>query len=384
MGRYPNQYPAPGFYQEEVFPAPTSTLVTGVSVFLGYAAQGPVNTPQRLTLGPQFEALFGAPLTASYLAYAVQGFFENGGSMCYVVRLAEAELAEPALRAGLESLVALENFDLICAPDIMAPRTERLDFIQIRTLQLAVLDYCDQRGTCFAILDAWPGAEVSQVLQQRQGLAGLNGAIYYPEVLIPDGPAWSGGFVPACGHLAGIYARSDQRAGVHKAPANEILEGVLDFKVNLSNAQQSQLNEVGINALRAFPGRGLRVWGARTLSRDPNWMYINVRRLFITVARWVDYYLDDLVFEPNNLRLWVRIQRELTAYFEDLLRQGALKGSTPDAAFYIKCDEETNPSEVREAGKVVTEIGLAPAVPNEFIVVRLIHADSGVTVEGPV
>lgn len=383
MARYPNQYPAPGFYREEVFPAPAPILLTSVPVFLGFAAQGPVNTPQLLTLGPQFQALFGAPLAASYLAYAVQGFFENGGSLCYVVRLAEAELAEPALRRGLEALVALENFDLICAPDIMAPRTERLDLIQIRALQLALLDYCDTRGTCFAILDAWPGAEISQVLQQRRDLAGVNGALYYPEVLIPDGPAWSNGFVPACGHLAGIYARSDQRAGVHKAPANEILEGVLDLKANVSNAQQSQLNEVGINALRAFPGRGLRVWGARTLSRDPNWMYINVRRLFITVGRWVNYYLDDLVFEPNNLRLWVRIQRELTAYFEELLRQGALKGNTPDAAFYIKCDAETNPPEVREAGQVVTEIGLAPAVPNEFIVVRLIHAAGGVTVEGP-
>src|SRR5687767_3169697 len=117
MGRYPNQFPAPGFYQEEVFPAPASTLVTGVPVFLGFTAQGLVNTPQLLTLGTQFQALFGAPLANSYLAYAVQGFFENGGSVCYVVRLDDTGLAEPSLREGLESLVALENFDLICAPD---------------------------------------------------------------------------------------------------------------------------------------------------------------------------------------------------------------------------------------------------------------------------
>jgi len=160
---------------------------------------------------------------------------------------------------------------------------------------------------------------------------------------------------------------------VHKAPANEELEGVVDLAVHLTDADQAQLNPVGVNALRAFPGRGIRVWGARTLSRNAAWTYVNVRRLFLTATRWIELSLADAVFEPHDTRLWNRITRELTTYFEGLFRAGALRGRTAAEAFFVKCDGETNPPEVRETGRVVTVIGLAPAVPNEFVVVRIIH-----------
>jgi phage tail sheath protein FI len=136
--------------------------------------------------------------------------------------------------------------------------------------------------------------------------------------------------------------------------------------------------------LRAFPGRGIRVWGARTLSSDPAWTYVSVRRLFLTACRWIERNMVGAVFEPNDPRLWTRISRELTAYFNDLFRQGALQGRTPQEAFYIKCDAETNPLEIREAGSVITEIGLAPGLPNEFVIVRIIHGASGVTITGPI
>jgi phage tail sheath protein FI len=184
--------------------------------------------------------------------------------------------------------------------------------------------------------------------------------------------------VPPSGHVAGIYARSDQQRGIHKAPANEVLEGVLDLEVNLTDEQQGELNPEGVNCLRAFPGRGIRVWGARTLSGEP-WVYVNVRRLFLTAARWIERNLAQKVFEPNDSRLWEQIKRELTAYFSALLRQGGLRGNTAQDAFYVKCDEETNPPEVRDVGMVVTDIGLAAARPNEFIVVRITHNTSGVT-----
>jgi phage tail sheath protein FI len=180
-----------------------------------------------------------------------------------------------------------------------------------------------------------------------------------------------------------VYARTDQRIGVHKAPANDVLQGVLDLEVNLTDAQQDRLNPEGINCLRAFPGRGIRVWGARTLSRDPAWTYVNVQRLFLTAGRWIERNMSSAVFEPNDPRLWARVGRELTAYFNDLLRRGALRGRTPQEAFYVKCDAETNPPEVRDAGMVVTEIGLAPALPGEFVVLRVIHGASGVSIAGP-
>ncbi len=183
--------------------------------------------------------------------------------------------------------------------------------------------------------------------------------------------------------MAGIYARSDRRVGVHKAPANERLEGALDLSRHLTEAKVGQLNDMGVNSLRAFPGRGMRVWGARTLADDTDTgvHYVNVRRLLVTMDRWLERFMTTVVFEVNDVRLWVRIMREVGAYCDHLFRQGALKGRTVAEAFYVKCDSETNSRDVIDAGMVVTEIGLAPIVPGEFIVVRMIHGDSGVNIE---
>lgn len=403
------KYQTPGVYREEVLLAPAAELRTGVPAFLGLTEKGAINTPQMLTLWTQFEEQFGARLSDGYLPYAVRGFFEHGGDLCYVVRLDDTLDAKKALSDGLDALVPLDTIDLVCAPDIIRlrqqkelPSLDTLDPIwrayitrllqqwklspdpdEVLTMQAAVLEHCDTLGERFAILDSLPGASVDEVLEQRGKLSGTNGALYYPWVRVLDGPASTNGFIPPCGHVAGVYARSDQRVGVHKAPANEVLEDVLDLEVNLTDSQQGELNPKGVSCLRAFPGRGIRVWGARTLSGDPAWTYVNVRRLFLTAGRWIERNMPVAVFEPNDARLWARISRELTAYFNDLFRRGALKGRTAQEAFYVKCDAETNPPEVREAGMVVTEIGLAPALPSEFIVVRIIHGASGVTITGP-
>jgi hypothetical protein len=167
---------------------------------------------------------------------------------------------------------------------------------------------------------------------------------------------------------------------VHRAPANEVVEGVLDLQVPLGEAQVGELTAAGVNCLWGRPGRGLRVWGARTLSDDPAWRYVNVRRVFLTLGRWLDRFMAGLVHEPNDVRLWVRIMRDLTGYLEGLFRRGALKGRTPEEAFYVKCDSVTNPPEVRDAGMVVTEVGVAVAIPAEFVVARIIHGTSGVSI----
>ncbi|UCC61906.1 MAG: phage tail sheath family protein [Anaerolineae bacterium] len=389
------RYRTPGVYREDVFPAPTAELRTGVPAFLGYAREAreetnrvPVNEARPLTLWSQFVQHFGQPLPNSYLAYAVRGFFENGGRLCYVVRLDETVAVQKALDDGLVALEPLDAIDLLCAPDLMV----NSDPDKTPILQQKVLDHCEQAGDRFAILDALythgqRGEEaIKQVHDQRAQLSGTNGALYFPWIGLAErdeAGKITVKHVPPCGHVAGVYARSDERIGVHKAPANEELAGVLDLACNLPDAQQGPLNEQGVNCLRAFPGRGIRVWGARTLSREPAWTYVNVRRLFLTAGRWIERAMAGVVLEPNDFRLWVRIERELRAYFGDLFRRGALRGSTEEEAFYVKCDAETNPPQVQEAGMVVTEIGLAPAIPNEFVVVRIIHGASGVTIAGP-
>src|SRR6185295_5493572 len=156
----------------------------------------------------------------------------------------------------------------------------------------------------------------------------------------------------------------------------EVVEGVLDLQAVLTAQDVGTLHAGGVNGLRAVPGRGIRVWGARTLAADPAWRDITARRTVLTVRRWLQRFMEGLVYEPNDVRLWVRIMRELTAYLDALFQRGALKGRSPAEAFYVKCDSETTPPEVVDAGLVVTQLGLALATPAEFVDVRVIHGAS--------
>ena len=375
-------YQAPGVYLQEVYPPPEQSLQTGVPAFLGYASQGPVGDPRPLALWPQFKAQFGEPQVNGFLADAVSGFFTNGGLLCYVVRLDDSASPVAGLQAGLAALEPTDAVDLVCAPDIMISTspTAPPDVSAITALQAQVLADCERAGGRFAILDAVPTSDTATVEAQRTALTSLDGALYHPW-LWAEGQAGTELYLPPCGHVAGIYARSDQRAGVHKAPANEPVNGALDLRVNVTDDVLGQLYTEGVNCLRAVPGRGIRVWGARTLSDDPSWQPIGARRVFLTMTRWVEQFLVALAFEPNDVRLWVRIMRELTAYLDGEFQHGALKGRTPEEAFFVKCDSETNPPEVTEAGMVVTEVGMALAAPAEFVVVRIIHGTSGVSIQ---
>lgn len=387
-------YRTPGLYRQDILPVTTLELSTGVPAFLGLVGHqiaDQVNVPQLLTSWDQqlFQQQFGDSPSGCHLFYAVRGFFENGGLRCYVVPLKDKSAS--ALEAGLAAIEALDTIDLVCAPDILSLRPDAKqpnqwvlpDPSQVQVMQRKVLEHCARLGDRFAILDALPHTNSEQIAAQRRGLGqsveSSFAALYYPWVRITDAPKVGHGFVPPCGHIAGIYARSDQQVGVFKAPANEVLKGILELAVNLNNEQQGELNPQGINCLRVFPGRGIRVWGGRTLSQDPLWIYVSVRRLFITLRRWIDLNLADVMFEPNDLRLWARITRELTDYLTGWFRQGALQGSSPETAFYVKCDGETNPSNERDLGRVNTEIGLAAAVPGEFITIRIIQSPDTTT-----
>jgi hypothetical protein len=403
----------PGLYREDfVAPVPPA-LRTGVPAFLGYAGPGPAGEPVELARAADFGARFPASPADGYLAGAVGAFFRNGGERCWVVALGEAEGAPAglaALRQGLAAIEPLESVDLVCAPDAM----RRVVALQLRekppvtederrsaraaavAMQRELLLHCVRAGDRMALLDAFPGDSPSQALEQARALAwcpagaapgepapaevlnGANAALYYPWLRV-DGA----GPVPPCGHVAGVYARSDARTGVHKAPANEPLEGVLDVEPAVDDAAQGTLNPQGVNCIRAFPGRGVRVWGARTLSCDPAWRYVSVRRVFLTLGRWIALNLSGAAFEPSTPVLWARIGREAGAYLGELHRRGALRGRTPAEAFYVRCDADTNPPGARAAGIVVTEIGLAATAPGEFVVVRFTHGPAGVRLAGP-
>ncbi|HEY9694202.1 MAG TPA: phage tail sheath subtilisin-like domain-containing protein [Oculatellaceae cyanobacterium] len=367
----------PGIYLNHIVPTPESELLTGVPVFFGKAFLKPgVKEPKKLTLATHFDQYFDQ--AEGYLKDAIKGFFENGGRICYVVALEHNTIKVKdkveALQQGLKTSEIIENIDLVCAPDIMFGADAQI--AQILEMQQAILKHCEQMGDRFAILDAGNG--VDKLDRQLKALSSHNGALYAPWLTIEDRKD----AIPPCGHIAGIYASCDSAVGVHRAPANVPLEGVLDLSFSLTPTEQAQLNPKtagGVNFIRSFQGRGMRVWGVRTLSPSPEWQYINVRRLFLTFGRWVNRNLADTVFEPNAFPLWVRLQRELSVYCESLWRQGAIQGALPQEAFYVKCDAETNPPENREMGQVVAEVGLAPTIPGEFIQLFLVQDSSGIT-----
>jgi uncharacterized protein len=363
---------APGVYREDLFPPLVPGLAVGVPVFVGQASQGDVNVPQRLTLWTQFETAFGIP--AGNLGSAVRGFFENDGLLCYALRLDDSATPVAGLRSGLAAAAGLD-VDLVCTPDIASTP----DTSAIPALQAEVLAHCEGAGDRLAILDGVLTSDRKDIEDQRAALSSDDGALYHPWLWV-TGLDGQPRYVPPCGHVAGAYSRSDQRVGVHKAPANEPIEGVLDLRVNYTAAEVGVLFARGVNCLQAQPGRGIRVWGARTLSADAAWQQVSARRVFHTLSRWIERFLTDLVYEPNDVRLWVRIMRELTAYLDGLHASGALRGRTPEEAFFVKCDNETNPPEVVASGTVVTLVGLALAAPAEFVVARIIQGTSGVTI----
>lgn len=378
----------PGVYRSDLAPLPPASLRTGVPAFLGLATAGGFDEPQRLRLPHEFGARFGASPERGMLSVAVDGFFANGGEQCFVVRLGDDADPVAAFERGLEAIVDLEDVDLVCAPDanrllVPAEATSEPAFrARVRALQQEAIKHCDRVGTRIAILDCIPNADADAVLEQRRSLGySANATLYHPWILIRPADSAPPAYVPPCGHVAGLYARTDRVVGVHKAPANAVVRGALDLEVDVTDDVQAMLNPEGVNCVRAFAGRGIRVWGARTLSDQPAWTYVNVRRLLLTTARQMSVIATPLLFEPQGEILWRRIRRETAAFLTGLHRQGALHGSSPAEAFFVRCDAETNAG--AEQGQVVVHLGLAAAQPNEFVVVQIVQEAGDVSVSGP-
>ncbi|WP_163510798.1 phage tail sheath family protein [Fodinicola acaciae] len=501
-------YLSPGVYVEEVDAGqrPIEGVGTAVAAFVGFASQGPFNTPTLVSNWSQYVQTFGEFVEGTYLAQAVYGYFLNGGGNCYVVRIGGAAsngkaalpagpqaqlgayqvvakelnagdgeitvevapaagenppddrftlnvkrgnkveetfenvtskrgkdnvvtqvrersklitlteqsagpgvVAKPAGnatlklpppapavpervnandyvgdvadRTGFGGLETVEEITMVAAPDLMtAYEAGAIDGETLKAVQLGMIAHCELMGDRIAIIDPPPNLNAQQVLNWRKNEAGYDSkyaALYYPWPKVFNPASGKNEFIPPSGHVAGVWARNDSERGVHKAPANEVIRGAVALQNTLTRAEQELLNPVGVNCIRTFPGRGIRIWGARTLSSDPAWRYLNVRRLFNYLEESILGGTQFVVFEPNDDALWARIRRTISAFLVNEWRKGALFGLTPDEAFYVKCDRETNPAEGIDAGQVVCEIGVAPVKPAEFVIFRLAQFSGG-------
>lgn len=285
-------------------------------------------------------------------------------------------VGDPAARTGLAGLEAFDDVRLVLCPDMMAGYDGSDEAKKrIKMIQEATISHCQKMKYRFAVLDTPPGLNAQQAKEWRNyvNFDTSFAAMYYPwiEVLDLSGNGNATKLVPPSGHMVGIYNRSDSERGVHKAPANEVVLGAINLEIGLSKGEQDVLNPIGVNCIRAFPGRGIRVWGGRTLSSNGAWRYVNVRRLFIMVEASMDVGLQWVVFEPNDTTLWAKVRRDVTSFLRVVWRSGALFGDTPEQAFYVKCDEELNPHEIRDLGQLIIEVGLAPVKPAEFVIFRI-------------
>ncbi|MFK0152452.1 phage tail sheath subtilisin-like domain-containing protein [Streptomyces sp. NPDC090499] len=519
-------YLSPGVYVEEVASGsrPIEGVGTSVAAFVGLAPTGPLNEPTLVTNWTQYVASFGEFTDGYYLAHSVYGFFNNGGTAAYVVRVGgsredaeggaanapaavgssaapaalppgeakqlgtftvsaiasgdlsvevadpegegpaerfklvvkdggkaaetfdvtakkggrnyvvtqvkersklitvteaapAAQLARPenqtvalvaptqtpasaspvagagshpgpadylgdsADRTGFGGLEAVDEVSMVAVPDLMAAyQRGAIDLEAVKAVQLGLIAHCELMGDRVAVIDPPPGLNARQIRVWRQETAGYDSkyaALYYPWIKTFDPSSGQSRLIPPSGHVSGVWARNDAERGVHKAPANEVIRGAVDLELQITRGEQDLLNPIGVNCIRAFPGRGIRIWGARTLSSDPAWRYLNIRRYFNYLEESILIGTQWVVFEPNDHNLWARIRRNISAFLVNEWRSGALFGQRPEEAYYVKCDEETNPPESVDVGRVICEIGIAPVKPAEFVIFRLAQFSSG-------
>ncbi|MFD6276100.1 phage tail sheath subtilisin-like domain-containing protein [Streptomyces sp. NPDC060209] len=290
-------------------------------------------------------------------------------------------LGDSSDRTGFGGLEAVDEISMVAVPDLMAAyQRGAIDLEAVKAVQLGLIAHCELMGDRLAIIDPPPGLNARQIRVWRQETSNYDSkyaALYYPWIKVFDPAGGQTRLIPPSGHIAGIWARNDSERGVHKAPANEVVRGAVDLEMQITRGEQDLLNPIGVNCIRTFPGRGIRVWGARTLSSDPAWRYLNVRRYFNYLEESILNGTQWVVFEPNDQALWARIRRNISAFLVTEWRSGALFGATPEDAYYVKCDAETNPPESVDLGRVICQIGVSPVKPAEFVIFRLAQFSGG-------
>jgi phage tail sheath protein FI len=388
----------PDVYVQEVAagPRPIQAVGTRTAGFIGVAPKADAyrGAARAINNWLQFTREFTEPGSASTpLSNAVFGFFQNGGSRCFVVNIRRTDGVDVGLNAlGAEdeiAMVAAPGYTDVASYDAILTHCEDLkDRVAILDgpLQVEDLGQLTKVITTVAARARAKGAgdtppNEKPGLRPRPSDSGF-GAFYFPGISVRDPLSGEIVDVAPSGHIAGIWARNDATRGVHKAPANEIVRGALNVTQRLTKDEQGVLNPVGVNCIRYFAREGIRVWGARTLADAANeWRYLNVRRLFNMIEESIAEATRWIVFEPNDRELWKSIRRDIGAFLTRVWLDGALMGRTASEAFFVKCDEETNPPEVIDAGMVVAVIGIAPVKPAEFVIFQISQHAGGTEIE---
>jgi len=261
---------------------------------------------------------------------------------------------------GLAAIATIDEVSILLVPD---------EVRSMRNISTAVLNQCQTLRDRFAIFSVDQGSNTSVLTIDDSSY----GAVYFPWIRIYDPSINDTRLIPASGHMAGIYARTDIERGVHKAPANEVIRGARDLEFPVPKGDQDILNPRGVNCARDFRtnGRGIRMWGARTMSSNGEWKYINVRRLFLFVEESIDQGTQWVVFEPNDDALWARVRRSITNFLITVWRSGALMGLVQEEAFFVKCDRTTMTQDDIDNGRLICYIGIAPVKPAEFVIFRI-------------
>ena len=274
-------------------------------------------------------------------------------------------------RTGFLGFTEIDEISIVCIPDHHS----------ITNLTNEIVTHCTQLKDRFAVLHSNPATDtLTTVGNLRPPQDTTYAAFYFPWIMIYDPRTNTNLLVPPSGHVAGIYANTDIERGVHKAPANYVVQGATALQFQITKGEQDILNPRGVNCLRVFPGRGLRVWGARTCSSDPLWKYINVRRLLLYIEESIDEGTQWVVFEPNNEKLWGRVKATISEFLTRVWKDGALMGTKPEEAFFVKCDRTTMTQDDIDNGRLICIIGVAPVKPAEFVIFRIAQWAGGSSV----
>lgn len=310
---------------------------------------------------PPFQSFL--PEDAEETAVASVSF--SGGSNGSVASISAADFIGTdngaGKRTGIQSFLDNDVVSIMAVPGVTDPN-----------VQLMLVAHCESLASRFAVLDIPRDAKkVQDVIAHRDIFDSNYAALYHPWLTVFDPLDKKNIAIPPSGSVLGIYARSDNTRGVHKAPANEVVRACVGLDCQFNKGEQDILNPKGVNLIRSFPGQGIRVWGARTASSNPSWKYINVRRLFIFIEESIKANTNWAVFEPNDEVLWVRVQRTISVFLTGLWRSGSLAGSSPEEAFFVNIGRNTMSQDDIDNGRLICVIGVAPVKPAEFVIFRI-------------
>ena len=371
------EYLAPGVYVEDTSlqPKPIEGVTTSTAGFVGPCHKGPIKRAILVTSLANFERTYGgrrrlrldggAPMS-NYTWHAARAFFKEGGRRLYVARVPRWKAGD--CRKALKCFEAAEEISIVAAPGSTSGNQHGREGAAIAKV---LVEHVERMRYRFAVLDSGPGQSIEDVRAMRAGLNSANAALYYPWVRVKDPMNARELSLPPSGFVAGIYARVDLARSASKPPANEVVTLAVGLDHNVTETSLTVLNPESINCIRAFGPRDFRVWGGRTLSADPEWKYVNVRRLFIYLEASIDKGTQWAVFEPNAEPLWARIRRAVEDFLMREWRSGSLPGSGPEEAFFVKCDRSTMTQADIDQGRLICVVGVAAVRPAEFVIFRI-------------